>query len=83
MRNDLFGLREGIQMISRMTDLRAGKAVVVSAEWARTLEVALIESVKLQCHYAGLLNMWDAGTRRENFTAESWIARLKETGVLK
>ncbi len=38
---------------------------------------ALEESVKLQSHYAELLNMHDGGKRRV-FTADEWIARLKK-----
>lgn len=40
------------------------------------LESALEESVKLQSHYAELLNMYDGG-KRMTFTATSWLARLK------
>lgn len=41
-----------------------------------TLKYALEESVKLQSHYAKLLNEYDGGTRME-FTAESWLERMK------
>ena len=43
------------------------------------LRCALAESVKLQSHYAAVLNYYDGGKRRQ-FTLESWIARLKEIG---
>lgn len=43
---------------------------------------ALDESVKLQSHYATLLNLHDGGERRPFASADEWIARLKETGTL-
>ena len=36
---------------------------------------ALAESVKLQSHYAKLLNMYDGG-QRSTFTAEEWLDRV-------
>lgn len=42
----------------------------------RTLEHALSESVKLQAHYAKLLNMHDGGQRMIFPTAEAWLKRL-------
>ena len=47
------------------------------------LRIALDESVKLQSHYAKLLNMYDAGKRREFPTTDLWLARLRETGTLR
>lgn len=41
------------------------------------LRQALEESVKLQSHYAGLLNMHDGG-QRMTFTVDSWLARLNQ-----
>lgn len=46
------------------------------------LYAALHESVKLQSHYAGLLNMHDGGERRKFESADAWIARLVECGTL-
>ena len=43
----------------------------------RDLREALEESLKLQSHYAVLLNCHDGGERR-TFTMKSWLARLKE-----
>jgi hypothetical protein len=43
------------------------------------LERALEESVKLQSHYAGLLNSYDGGTRLQFENAAHWLKRLKET----
>lgn len=40
------------------------------------LRKALEQSVKLQSHYAGLLNMRDGGTRMIFKDADDWMARL-------
>lgn len=45
---------------------------------AQKIERALRESVKLQSHYAKLLNMHDGGLRKE-FTMTEWLDRLDET----
>jgi hypothetical protein len=39
---------------------------------------ALEESVKLQSHYAVLLNGWDGGQRRPFGSAAEWLERLRE-----
>jgi len=41
---------------------------------------ALTESVKLQSHYAELLNMFDGGSRMSFASSEEWIQRLREKG---
>ena len=46
------------------------------------LRIALDESLKLQRHYAALLNAYDGGHRREFNSTDEWIARLRETGTL-
>lgn len=46
------------------------------------LSVALEESVKLQSHYAKLLNMHDGGKRIGFDNAKAWVDRLRETGTL-
>lgn len=46
----------------------------------RRLRAALARSVKLQSHYAGLLNMYDGGARMKFESAETWMARLDELG---
>lgn len=43
---------------------------------------ALTESVTLQSHYAGLLNMHDGGQRMQFVSFVDWIKRLRETGTL-
>ena len=48
----------------------------------RNLRKALEESVKLQAHYAELLNMHDGGKRMIFPTVDAWIERLKKTGVI-
>lgn len=45
------------------------------------LREALEASVKLQSHYADLLNMHDSGQRMTFATADDWIARLKVLGA--
>ncbi len=40
------------------------------------LEDALSESVKLQSHYASLLNQYDGGERMQFATADAWVERL-------
>ena len=47
------------------------------------LLIALEESVKLQSHYANLLNIFDGGKRLTFKDAESWIDRLRKTGKIK
>ena len=47
------------------------------------LTIALEESLKLQSHYAHLLNIYDGGERRSFASIEAWIARLKQSGKIK
>jgi hypothetical protein len=60
------------------------EAVIVEAlaGYAATLRVALDESIRLQAHYAELLNQYDGGRRIAFVNAEAWIARLRETRTL-
>lgn len=46
------------------------------------LSVALEESLKLQSHYAELLNTYDGGSRIGFASTSEWIARLRECGKL-
>lgn len=46
------------------------------------LRIALAESLKLQSHYATLLNNWDAGARRTFASREEWLQRLEELQLL-
>jgi hypothetical protein len=43
------------------------------------LQRGLDESVKLQSHYAGLLNIWDGGKRTVFPDSEDWLKRLRKT----
>lgn len=45
------------------------------------LRNALNESLKLQSHYARLLNKYDNGERMSFYNIEDWIKRLKELGL--
>lgn len=47
------------------------------------LKIALQESIKLQSHYANLLNMHDGGARMLFGSPEKWIERLRECGTIK
>jgi hypothetical protein len=47
------------------------------------LRIALDESLKLQAHYAKLLNIHDGGKRVVFEKADAWVSRLRETGKLK
>lgn len=47
------------------------------------LEIALKESVKLQSHYAELLNIYDGGERMTFDSPEEWISRLREVKVIE
>lgn len=42
------------------------------------MRVALEESVKLQSHYAMLINMHDGGERIQFANADAWLARLRD-----
>lgn len=46
------------------------------------LQIALTKSVELQSHYAGLLNMYDGGERKQFASAEEWIQRLEKIGEI-
>jgi len=42
------------------------------------LRAALEALVRLQAHYAGLLNQYDGGQRTEFASADDWLSRLDE-----
>jgi hypothetical protein len=48
----------------------------------QVLRLALSESVKLQSHYAELLNMHDNGRRMRFASADEWIERLSKLGTI-
>jgi hypothetical protein len=47
------------------------------------LRAALEESVKLQSHYAVLLNGYDGGERMQFANADAWLARLRDLKAQK
>lgn len=47
------------------------------------LRFALEQSVKLQSHYAHILNMYDSGNRKMFRDANEWIERLKDVSDLR
>jgi len=49
---------------------------------AQALRYALEESLKLQRHYARLLNAYDGGQRREFANADEWIERIVAVGEI-
>ena len=49
----------------------------------KDLIIALGESVKLQTHYASLLNMYDKGERIEFENVDKWLERLNYLGKIK
>ena len=46
------------------------------------LKIALSESVRLQSHYAGLLNTYDGGERIVFKNAREWLERLRYTRTI-
>lgn len=63
-------------MIAKLVAI-AVEATNLRAPEIERLNEALAESVKLQSHYAGLLNEYDGGKRMQFANAEAWIARLE------
>ena len=59
------------------------KAWQEEATTIKELHEALRESVRLQAHYAELLNMHDGGERIVFKSVEDWIDRLKKIGRIK
>lgn len=53
----------------------------MNKELMKQLRNALNESLKLQSHYARLLNKYDNGERMSFYSIEDWIKRLKELGL--
>ena len=58
-----------------------GQIIAAQAAKIRMLEAALAASVKLQTHYAELLNMHDGGKRKIFRSADEWIERLARLGM--
>jgi hypothetical protein len=49
----------------------------------RDLRAALHESLRMQSHYAILLNMRDGGERKTFWRVDEWMNRLREVGVVR
>jgi len=56
------------------------RALQDAAKHIVILEDALYRSLRLQSHYAELLNMHDGGKRIGFASVHAWLARLKELG---
>lgn len=48
----------------------------------KRIRKSLEECLKLQNHYASLLNLYDGGSRLTFRSAQEWINRLQELGIL-
>lgn len=59
------------------------QTVLALADVLGNVLIALEESVRLQSHYARLLNMHDGGERIGFMDANEWIARLVKIGKIK
>lgn len=83
--NSVLAVRDGISdgliknIIALLEAAKEGRAYEASEV---ELRVALEESVKLQSHYAVLLNGWDGGQRIHFGDAAAWMGRLRETKTL-
>ena len=75
-----FGIRSGYKcdLITEKTNINTCYLPVIVDLQKQIIEKdnALEESVKLQSHYAGLLNQYDNGERKQFSTAKEWIDRL-------
>lgn len=61
--------------------MRMSKVIQDQEEDIERLKHGLIESLKLQSHYAELLNMYDGGTRKQFHSIFDWLDRVKETNA--
>ena len=62
--------------------LACGELCLAGAAEIECLRVALEESVKLQSHYAELLNFHDGGERMGFENAKAWMERLHALGTI-
>lgn len=77
------GKREDIIRLMKEFLVRQGEENFMTHATESDLETALAESVKLQSHYAVLLNQHDGGERMQFDSGAAWMNRLRETGTLK
>lgn len=61
---------------------RSGRAGEPTTPSCDELLIALEESIRLQSHYASLLNQYDLGRRIVFPNVQSWLDRLHETKTL-
>jgi len=57
-------------------ECQIARQLIRATERADALRAALEESVKLQSHYASLLNQYDGGRRMTFANADAWCMRL-------
>jgi hypothetical protein len=78
---NLAGTPESIAELRRLQHSEAQLNALHEAALERTrkLAAALEESLKLQSHYAELLNIYDGGKRLQFATADQWLTRLAAT----
>jgi len=55
----------------------------MNEDYIEKLEKAIDESLKLQSHYAKLLNMYDGGERKGFKTRKEWMDRLDEVAEIQ
>jgi len=74
--------RENVLAVMKEFLLKSGKSTAGTHAEDSELMVALVESVKLQSHYAKLLNQHDGGERMQFENVAEWIERLRKVGTL-
>ena len=65
-----------------MSDTNDGNWLGEACDMIEDLKIALDESLRLQSHYAKLLNQYDGGKRKSFKTIKAWISRLRKTGTI-
>ena len=70
------GHKESEEGISEYSEQECPDCIAYRNE-LKQLKEALSESVKLQSHYAGLLNMYDEGGRMLFANVDEWLERLR------
>lgn len=69
------------EIVAQLSQDSTGRSEA-NARLIAALRTALEESVKLQSHYALLLNMHDSGERLQFSSPEKWIERLIVVGKI-
>lgn len=86
-KNQVFSSVEGAWQLTQWVEqrtmeekqtLQPSKGLEMLKRQHKILRDALEKSVKLQSHYAKLLNMYDGGERMSFDSADKWIERLRE-----